>query len=178
MPELIGKAIQPGSERPPGRVRLVPNLSAAAFREKQSKELTVWYCLRAINHWGSGVIDKGRAISGLIDYFGYSLPTAYRHLILGEGHFWQTENVTGRCVLAIYSLDKVCQHLLGVRRPLFDKHFRDLSYQEFNATAKRKAQIYASILKPQSIKGNPISRAAIQGISVVSKQGSGLHERP
>ena len=33
------------------RVRLVPDISAAAFRCKKTKEIALWYILRALNLW-------------------------------------------------------------------------------------------------------------------------------
>ena len=37
------------------RVRLIPDISAKSLKDHKANELSLWYCLRAINHWGSGV---------------------------------------------------------------------------------------------------------------------------
>ena len=52
-------------------VRLVPKLSIAALKRKLDKELAMWYCLRTINHWGSGRLDLESSVNALIDIFGY-----------------------------------------------------------------------------------------------------------
>ena len=69
-------------------IRLVPKLSIAALRRGLDKELAMWYCLRAINCWGSGRLDLEAAVAGLIAIFGYSKSTAYRILGNGDGVFW------------------------------------------------------------------------------------------
>ena len=35
------------------RVRLIPDISAKSLKDHKANELSLWYCLRAINHWGS-----------------------------------------------------------------------------------------------------------------------------
>ncbi len=68
-------------------VRLVSKLSIAALKAKLDKELALWYCLRAINHWGSGRLDLEVAVGGLTSVFDYSRSTAYRILSTGDGIF-------------------------------------------------------------------------------------------
>ena len=71
------------------QVRLVPDLSAAAFRSKKTKELALWYILRALNLSGSGVIENSLVLEQLQQTFNYSQRTVYEHLALGEGQFWR-----------------------------------------------------------------------------------------
>jgi len=88
------------------RLRLVPDISAAVFRCKKTKELALWYILRALNPSGTGVIDKSLAIEQLQNSFNYSQRTAYEHLALGEDDFWHTIKVKGRTRIEIYGLGR------------------------------------------------------------------------
>ena len=66
------------------KIRIVPGLSVAALKAKLSKELALWYCLRAINDWGSGRLDQTKAIYALTHNFNYSKSAAYRDENNGE----------------------------------------------------------------------------------------------
>ncbi len=70
------------------RVRLVADLSASAFKTKQTRELALWHCLRALNYAGTGYLGLETAIEGLCSVFGYRSRTIFRTLALGEGVFW------------------------------------------------------------------------------------------
>lgn len=155
------------SQEVAGKIRLVPDLSAAAFRQKRIKELALWHCLRYLNTTGSGKIDEQRAIAGLQGVFHYSKSTIYQHLKLGEGVFWQTVH-PGRNRIDLQSLSSVIRALsIG---QLTNSHFVEVSVVEFGSASKRKAQIYASIHHPQGIKLHPISRASIEDFTGISKQ--------
>ena len=69
---------------PPRTIRLVPNLSIAALKHGLNKELSLWYCLRDINYWGSGHLELQMATEALALHFHYSKSTAYR-IQIGEG---------------------------------------------------------------------------------------------
>jgi hypothetical protein len=69
-------------------IRIVPNISLAALQAKLDKQLAMWYCLRAINYWGSGRLDMEYATKYLTTSFGYSRSAAYRILNAGDGIFW------------------------------------------------------------------------------------------
>jgi len=65
-------------------VKLYPQISAAALKANLRKEIAFWYCLRAINITGSGIIDLAEArrqLRGL-----YSRATFYR--VLKTSRFW------------------------------------------------------------------------------------------
>ena len=81
-----------GADMLPRTIRLIPNLSIAALRRGLDKELAMWYCLRTINHWGSGYLDLEYAVKALTDSFRYSRSTAYRILTASIGH----ENIINR----------------------------------------------------------------------------------
>ncbi len=156
-------------------VRLVPDISAAAFRCKKTKELALWYILRALNLSGSGVIDKSLVIDQLQKTFNYSQRTAYEHLALGKGLFWQTIKVKGRSRIEICGLLRVAERLCITR--ILNAHFRELPSSEFATPAKRKAQMYTSIHCPASIKSNPISRDSIAEYTGISKSRQRRLER-
>ena len=66
-------------------VRPIPKLSIAALKDKLDKELALWYCLSAINNWGSGRLGLKVAVGGLTSVFDYSRSMAYRILSTGDG---------------------------------------------------------------------------------------------
>ena len=148
-------------------IRLVPALSATALKQGKTNELALWHCLRAINHWGSSMLDVEMAIEQLINVFHYSRRTAYRHLAQGEGCFWHRYTQKGRSVLAIEGLNNVAEYLTT---PVYgDRHFRNIEPGEFRSLKQRRAQLYASIHKPEGIIANPISRQSIE-------ESTGLHK--
>ena len=148
-------------------VRLVPDISAAAFRQKRVRELALWYCLRTINTTGSGKLDLQRAISELQAVFNYSQRTIYAHLRLGEGMFWTISDCSGRTRIDLQSLNSVVRSL-GIGQ-LTNCHFTEVNISEFDSSTMRNSQIYASIHHPQGIKLHPISREAIQEFTGCTK---------
>jgi len=136
-------------------VKLYPELSAAALQSSQDKQLALWYCLRAINRTGSGILDYQRAIETLSDY-GYSVATARRHLRQGSGQLWAVEDTTeSHRRIVIFSLLKVCQYLSvsRVSSPV------EVSQVAFRGLRKRRAALYAGWLCHRD--NRPTSREAI-----------------
>ena len=68
-------------------IRFVPSLNLAALktRPREDKSLLLWYCLRAIDVNGRGVLDQGQMIYILNAFFGYRRQTCYKHLKAGDG---------------------------------------------------------------------------------------------
>lgn len=150
------------------RVRLLPDLSAAAFRSKQTRQLALWHCLRALNPSGTGIIDRSKAIEQLREVFNYSERTVYEHLALSEGSFFETQYVSGRTRIVFKGIKRVSLHL---DTPLDgNRHFREVGPDDFNTIEKRPAQLYASILPPEGIYGNPISRQSITEYTGLTEQ--------
>ena len=89
-------------------IRLVPKLSIAALRAKLNKELARWYCLRAINHWGSGHLGLEDAIDTHVSLFGYSASMAYRTLTGDDGLLtkWPMKNIN-RLQIEIYGVKRI-----------------------------------------------------------------------
>lgn len=137
-------------------VRLIPDISAAAFKHKETKQLALFYCLKALNVTGCGKLDITRAIDGLIDVFCYTRRTVYRHLAAGDGDYWVRDGAR----LFLRSYRDVAAHL-GIEF-LTDKHFRECPVDKFDTLIHRRKAIYASIHRPDSIKGSPRSRASIE----------------
>jgi len=96
----------------PKTIRIVPNISIAALQAKLDKQLAMWYCLRAINQWGSGRLDMEYAVKSSVADFGYSRGTAYRILSTGNGIFWDKRPLTkiNRLQIKIYGLQKVAKY--------------------------------------------------------------------
>jgi len=93
-------------------IRLVPKLSIAALRAKLDKELARWYCLRAINHWGSGRLDLEDTVDTLVSLFGYSTSMAYRTLTDGDSLFWTKwpmKNIN-RLQIEIYGVKRIARY--------------------------------------------------------------------
>jgi len=93
-------------------IRLAPQFSVAALKANLGKELSMWYCLRAVNHWGSGRLDMVYAAKSLIADFGYSRSTAYRILDTGDGVFWslQQSKIGNRLQIRIYGLTRITRY--------------------------------------------------------------------
>ena len=148
-------------------VWLIPDLSAAALRQKKHKELALWHRLRVLDISGTGVLINEIAIEGLVKTFGYSSRTAYRHLELAEGRLWRRSTHRTGPVIEIYGLKTACEYL-GTWLNRADRHFRELPASWFQLGQER-AQLYASIHKPQGIRANPISRQSIEEYTGLDK---------
>lgn len=156
-------------------IRLIPDLSAAALRRNKHKELALWHRLRALDRLGTGVLSHELAIRGLVETFGYSPRTAYRQLELAEGSLWRRSIHRTGPVIEIYGLKTACEYL-GTRLNQADRHFRKLPASRFHLGQER-AQLYASIHKPQGIRANPISRQSIEGYTGIGKCQQLRYER-
>ena len=150
------------------RVRLVADLSASAFRTRQTKELALWHCLRALNTRGTGQISVEKAVYGLGQYFGYSRRTIFRLLEQGEGVFWQRIAKKRGSVVKIYGLKRVC---VMFDTPLFNTaRFYEVPAEKFDTLKKRRLALWASVHKPKGIKANPISRASLEEYTGVQRR--------
>jgi len=163
-----GRTILTGASYRPLFVRLIPDLSAAALRQKKHKELALWHRLRAFDLPGKGIMSHEVAIQGLIETFAYSRRTAYRHLDLAEGRLWRRSIHRTGPVIEIYGLKRACEYL-GTCLNQSDRHFRELPARQFQLGQER-AQLYASTHKPKGIRANPISRQSIEGYTGVEKR--------
>lgn len=164
----------------PSTIRIVPHLSTAALQHGLDKELALWYCLRAINYWGSGRLDLEYSVKALTDWFGYSRSTAYRILNAGDGVFWDKRPLQkiNRLQIQIYGLQKVARYF-GIR---CGRYFLEISHQDFvgggsNRVSLQRAWLYASFHKPQGTKALPISRAAIQVATGVNRRSQQRYDR-
>lgn len=95
-------------------LRLVPalNLASLKARPRQDKQVVLWYCLRAMDTTGRGVLGQKQAIHMLKAFFGYQRQTAYKHLQAGDGIYWCRHTTRkGRAIIILHSLLRVAQHL-------------------------------------------------------------------
>lgn len=149
-------------------IRLVPDLSAAAFRQRKKLiPLALWHRLRVMDSQGKGIMSLDLAIQGLIDKFGYSRRTAFRHLARAEGQLWCRAIHKPGPVIEIYGLKRACEYL-NTCLSTGDKHWRELPIEQFGL-GQEAAQLYASIHKPSGVRANPISRQSIE-------EYTGLHK--
>lgn len=145
-------------------VRLVGELSIAALKSKEDKELSLWYALRSLNSWGSGVVDLEWAIKSLTAHYGYSKSTVYRLLTSGNGKFWGIQLAMGfmrhnrRSRIEIYGIKTVAEYL-GICGM---SHFVKVPISSFRTLQQRRAWLYASLFKPKGVIANPMCRQTIQ----------------
>lgn len=150
------------------KVRMVPDLSAAAFRTKRDKELALWHALRALNTSGSGYIYLDEALEGLTGVFGYGIRTVFRILARGESQFWQRIDRKRGTVIQIYGLRIIC---LMFGTSLFNiTRFHEVPAERFNTMRYRRLALWQSIHKPKGIKANPISRQSIEEYTGIQKR--------
>jgi len=155
-------------------IRLVPDLSATALKQRATNCLILWHQLRYLNASGSGVLTYSDAIESLEFNFRYSRATIYRRLDAGEGRFWKRyTNKAGRHVIKMSSLDAVLK-ILGVN--LTEKHFREVAPSEFSGLKHCRALLYASTHKPAGVRANPISRQSIERRTGLQKRQQRRYE--
>ncbi|MBA7615864.1 hypothetical protein ES703_23153 [subsurface metagenome] len=166
----------PGQPRLPfeGRqVRLIPDVSAAALKQKQTKEIILWHCLRAIdndlNHGNSHLLLE-TALEQLQSRFHFTESTAYRLILDAKGKVLDidTSGHDRRTRIEIYGRKKIILGL-GIEQ-ITDSHFRTLEDSQFQGHGMRKAQLYEAINKPAEIKGaTPKARDTIEEWTGVSR---------
>jgi hypothetical protein len=161
-------------------VRLVPNLSLAALKANLDKELAVWYCLRAINYWGSGNLDLRAAVDALTSRFHYSRSSVYRLLASGDDILWSRRTLAGpaRSQIRICGIRQVATRL-NVR---CSGHFVQITADQFvgsgkNRVRQQRAWLYATFYKPTGIEARPISRAAIHEATGVSRRSQQRYDK-
>ena len=157
------------------KVRLVADLSAAAFRKHQDKELALWHCLRALNDTGAGYLSLERAVGGLRDIFDYSRRSIFRQLAKGESLFWERIATKRGSVIKIYSLKQVA---LMFNTLLFNHiRFYEVPAAKFDTLKHRRLALWASIYKPDGIKANPISHDSLTDYTGVQKRTQILYNK-
>ncbi|MFC1983155.1 hypothetical protein ACFLV5_05185 [Chloroflexota bacterium] len=161
-------------------IRLVPALSTAALKSKLDKELAMWYCLRAINHWGNGHLDLEYSVEQLTDNFRYSRSTACRIIESGDGVFWDKKRFKNfnRLQIKIYGLRKLFEYFDIPR----DRYFIEIPVEEFVGRSGTRAQrqrawLYASFHKPQGMKSTPISRASVTEATSVNRRSQQRYDK-
>ncbi len=159
------------------QVKLYADLSEKAFLNDKVDELIFWHCLRAINQNGCGYL-LGRNLDEILaplETFGYSRSAAYRQLAKGEGKFWQTIQSPRHTVVKIYSLKTVAMILSTTLDG--DKHARLIPAAAFSTIAQRRAQLYASLSKPEGIRANPVTRENLTTRTGVNKRRQRRYEK-
>lgn len=95
-------------------LRVVPSLNLAVLkaRPREDKQLLLWYCMRAIDTHGRGVLDQGLAIHILNTAFRYQKQTLYKHLDRRADVYWRKHTTRkGKVIIILHSLLRVAQHL-------------------------------------------------------------------
>jgi hypothetical protein len=159
-------------------IRLVPGLSVAAIKAKLDKELSLWYCLRCINSWGSGVLTQQTAITTLVNRFNYSKSAAYRTLQKGNGIFWKKRNDNGITVIALTSLEKLAKRF----NTRCGKGFLEISIPNFvgngqNRLKTQRSWLYSTFFKPTGSKASPISRVSIEKATGIGRRSQQRYDK-
>ncbi len=149
-------------------IRFVPaiNLAALKARPREDKSLLLWYCLRAIDVNGRGVLDQGQVIHILNAFFGYQRQTLYKHLEKGDGVYWHKHTTRkGQAIIILHSLVRVAQHIQTDIRGR--ERFIELPASGLPPSGQmqaRRALLYnTGAYKPLSGPGNhPISRKSLE----------------
>jgi len=149
-------------------IRFVPSLNLAVLksRPREDKQLLLWYCLRAIDTTGRGVLDQGLAIHILKTAFGYQRQTVYKHLDKGDGVYWRKHTTRkGRAIIILQGLLRVARHLKVHIRGR--ERFLELPAPGLPPSGQmqaRRALLYnTGAYKPLSAHANhPISRKSLE----------------
>ena len=155
----------------PGGVRLQPDITAAAFKQRLTNEVILWHCLQAVdgksNH-GNGFLPLEMAKRELKERFNIPWSTAYRHILRSQGKVLSLVDNNRGSVIEIYGRKRVIGWL-GIAL-LTDTHFRHVEDSDFNTLLKRRAQLYEAINKPAAIYGaTPQKRQTIEERTGVSR---------
>lgn len=149
-------------------LRLVPPLNLAALRAtpRHDKQLLLWYCLRAIDTTGRGVLEQRHVVSMLCVYFGYKRPTVYKHLKTGNTVYWRLHRTRkGKAIIILHGLLYVARCLgadIGKRECFVEMLASDLPHS--SQSQARRAVVYnTGAYQPTSARRNhPISRTSLQ----------------
>jgi len=150
------------------RVRLVPDLSACAFKAKLTLPLCLWYRLRSLDTEGHGFLNIQVAIEGLAMVFGYTRARAYRQLNMGEGVFWDRLHSNGRTTIKIYGLKKVCEYFSTFLPNT--ARFYDIPADKFIGVKQSRLRLWESWHKPEGLVSHPISRDSIEDYTGVNRR--------
>lgn len=157
------------------QVRLVADLSAAAFKFKLTKELAMWHCLRSLNLTGSGYLFLDEALAGLQDNFNYSSRTMARVLSLGEGVFWARVQTKAGRRIEIKGLKAVCERFKTLLPSL--TRFYDVPAQQFRGLRQQRLRMWESLHKPEGMPAHPISRDTLEDYTGVQRRQQKRYDR-
>jgi len=164
-------------------LKLYPELSIAALKNRTDKGLILWYELRAHNstgshspgeQWSSGrVLLTEDSHSSLASTFGYSIPTLYRLLKLGNGKYWVIYRCLGFRILYLYGLGRVAKSLQvqTLSRPV------QVEGKELKGRQSKRAWLYASFFKPEGCKSKPISRDSLADATGIQRRQQRRYEK-
>jgi len=149
-------------------IRMVPalNLAALKSRPREDNQLLLWYCLRAIDATGRGLLDQEAAINLLSASFRYQRQTVYKHLAKGDCAYWRKLTTRkGQAIITLHSLARVAQRLQADIRA-WDR-FIELPASELRPSGQvqaRRALLYntATYKSLSAPVNHPISRTSLK----------------
>ena len=139
----------------------------------------LWYCCRSIDAAkgrgvprqgtakGQGILLQDTAIEILKQHFGYKRQTVYKHLLAGDGVYWDLHHSTrnGETYIILRSLYKVAAHLgADITK---GAHFVEVPVSDLPPSSQvkdRRALLYnTGAYRPFPIRRNdPISRKSLE----------------
>lgn len=149
-------------------IRFAPSLNLAALQAhpRHTKPLILWYCMRAIDRAGRGVLDQRDVVQILCLHFGYKRQTVYKHLKTGSAVYWRLHRSRkGKAIIILRGLLCVARCLgadIGKRECFVEMPATDLPHS--SQSQARRALIYnAGAYEPRSVCVNhPISRMSLE----------------
>ncbi len=158
---------QPGAKP---QVKVIAELFAAARQRHQDLEVGLWFCLRALNLSGSGILRLDATLQALQDY-GYSPQTVRRILRKGDGAYWRLDRTRGTRIILTGLKRLAVDHYPGVRMSTKVA----IQPQEYRGVHQRRAIGYQAWLVHR--EDLPTSRQAITQATGVSRRSQQRYDR-
>lgn len=153
------------------KLRFIPQLNLAALIKKKGSQLFMWYCLRAIDTKGHGMMDFTPTLQALVRNFKYSKSTAYR-ILMGKG-FWDIRQrpeadgtVTTR--IKIWGIKQLCLYA-GISLSKHTHHI-EVPVESVPKTGKSALLWSTGAYKPISIPVNPICRQSLEEMTGIERR--------
>lgn len=153
------------------KLRFIRELNLAVLIQKKGGRLFLWYCLRAIDTKGHGMVDFTPTLEALVRDFNYSKSTAYR-ILMGKG-FWdirQRPEADGTTTtrIKIWGIKQLCLYL-GISLSHHTHHI-EIPLESVPKTGKSALLWSTGIYKPIGVPANPICRQSLEEMTGIERR--------
>ncbi len=153
------------------KLRFIPELNLAALYKKKGGLLFLWYCMRAIDTKGHGMMDFAPTLEALVRNFKYSKSTAYR-ILMGKG-FWdirQRPEADGTMTtrIKIWGIKQLCLYL-GISLSKHTHHI-EIPVESVPKTGKSALLWSTGAYKPIGVLANPICRQSLEEMTGIERR--------